>query len=103
MRLKLLLPIIGIASLLSSCGGEGSGSPTPLVQITTTASSITQPTPAAPVNNVVDKQKIILGGAISANAPYSFNVTPGDPNLPAWVRNSVGTDYIINKINKKYK
>ena len=99
MRLKLLLPIIGIASLLSSCGGEGSGSPTPLVQITTTASSITQPTPSAPVNNVVDKQKIILGGAISANAPYSFNVSPGDPNLPAWVRNSVGTDYIINKIN----
>ena len=99
MSLKWLLPIIGIASLLSACGGEDSSTPPPLIQIAAPATFTTQPTPAAPVNNVVDKQKIILGGAISANAPYSFNVTPGDPNLPAWVRNSVGTDYIINKIN----
>ena len=99
MSLKWLLPIIGIASLLSACGGEDSSTPPPLIQIAAPATFTTQPTPAAPVNNVVDKQKIILGGAISANAPYSFNVSPGDPNLPAWVRNSVGTDYIINKIN----
>ena len=99
MSLKWLLPIIGIASLLSACGGEGSSTPPPLIQIAAPATFTTQPTPAAPVNNVVDKQKIILGGAISANAPDSFNVSPGDPNLPFWVRNSVGTDYIINKIN----
>ena len=99
MSLKWLLPIIGIASLLSACGGEDSSTPPPLIQIAAPATFTTQPTPAAPVNNVVDKQKIILGGAISANAPYSFNVSPGDPNLPFWVRNSVGTDYIINKIN----
>jgi hypothetical protein len=99
MGLKWLLPIIGIASLLSACGGEGSSSPQPPIQITAPTTFTTQPTPAAPVNNVVDKQKIILGGAISANATYSFNVSPGDPNLPSWARNYVGTDYTINKIN----
>lgn len=99
MGLKWLLPIIGIASLLSACGGEGSDSSTPLIQITAPASSTSQPVPFSTAIKAPEKRKIILGGAISANQTFSFNITPGDTSLPDWARNDVGTDYIINNIN----
>lgn len=41
---------------------------------------------------------MILGAAISANSPYNFNISPGDPTLPWWVQDDIGTDYVIKNI-----
>jgi len=91
-----LLPLLAGAGALAACGGGGSAESTsPIITISTPA-----PTPAnPPVAGFPTKgNSLILGGALSANQTFSFNLTPGDPNLPVWAQNDVGTNYIIDNI-----
>ena len=53
-------------------------------------------TVAAPVKPA--KSDVFFSGAISANTIYNFNITPNDMSLPWWMRDDVGTDYIIKNI-----
>lgn len=113
------LPVLlGASLLLAGCNEDGADpAPAPPPVIVTTTSTPPEPAPvtvaaprsfaspavtaapaAAPVSNsVVSKKVSVMGGAISANSEYNFNITANDLSLPSWMTGYVGTDWVMDQ------
>lgn len=94
---SFLLPaVIGASLLLTGCTEDGNPVSTP--ETVVVSSPVTQGAPEAPSTSVnTSKQVSFMAGAISSNSEYNFDITPGDSKLPNWMKNHVGTDWLLDQ------
>lgn len=96
--LSSILPaVIGASLLLTGCNEESLGLTAPPETIAV-APSKQSAAPEAPVaTNAATKQLSFMGAAISSNNEYNFNINPSDPNTPSWMKDYVGTDWVLDQ------